>query len=218
MSCYNGSRLIQTGLHPGLHAQVPPLEAGEMEQAGPLRWPERVHTQLHRERWDIKTSNVGFNSQQYPFRFSSRVDHLSEYWRSTSGLKFWKLSLLEGIFDVPHRFTLTGLVLSATKESSLSNGKPSRYLRMPLLLITWHAAMSTPTLSVISRANYWPLFPPFIGSMRVKVCVCFRPFLRAGWGGFCPDIPQWAQHGQVPSVCLRWWVPENSFVWKILSP
>ena len=79
---------------------------------------------------------VGLNSQQYPFRFSSRVDHLSEYWRSTSGLKFWKLSLLDDKFNVPHRFTLTGLVLSAIKESSLSSGKPSRYLRMPLLLIT----------------------------------------------------------------------------------
>ena len=42
--------LLQAGLYPGLHAQVPPLEAGEMEQAGPLRWPARVHTQLHRER------------------------------------------------------------------------------------------------------------------------------------------------------------------------
>ena len=42
--------LLQAGLYPGLHAQVPPLEAGEMEQAGPLRWPARVYTQLHRER------------------------------------------------------------------------------------------------------------------------------------------------------------------------
>ena len=95
--------------------------------------------------------------------------------------RYWKAYLT--LF----RFTLTGRVLFATKESSSSSGKPSRYLRMPRLLwITWHAAMSTPTLSVIFRANYWPVFSPYIGRIRVEVFVCFRPFLRAGWGGFCP--------------------------------
>ena len=104
-------------------------------------------------------------------RSSSRADHLSEYWRSTSGHLSGKLLLLEEIFFM-FRFTRTGRVLSATKVFSSSRGKPSRYRRITSQLwITLRAVTSTPTPSVINIFLF--------GSVRSSRSHNVRPFVHS---------------------------------------
>ena len=196
MSCYNGSRLIQTGLHPGLHAQVTPPEAGQMEQAGPLRWPARVHTELHRERWEANLN--GF----YIIHYSPLPKIFLKSWSSPRILEVNFRSLIRKAVVVG------GIIFHVQVHTDW----PSPLRNKGVFFVKREAKpIPEDSQSVVDHITCGDVHPNTLGNILIlfltKFKICFRPFLCAGWGSFCPNIPKWAQHGQVSSVCLWWWEP-----------